>query len=248
MNDNFHPAFLLDPSRAARERTLAGIAGASIAGPLSVAIPQAVRLPALALAGKRLLDIVCSLVLLVLVSPLLLAAAIAVACSGGPVLFAQQRLGLNGRVFNCYKFRSMVVDADAALEQLLERDPEARAEWARAQKLTHDPRITRVGAILRKTSIDELPQLWNVLRGDMSLVGPRPIMPHQLGRYGRSAKWYMAMRPGITGLWQVTARGDANFSRRVSLDCSYVRRYRFLLDLVLLVRTVSVVISGRGAM
>jgi lipopolysaccharide/colanic/teichoic acid biosynthesis glycosyltransferase len=171
-----------------------------------------------------------------------------VAWSGGPVFFSQTRVGLNGVSFRCYKFRSMVPDAETVLRLLLEKNAALRTEWMCGQKLRQDPRITRVGAFLRKTSIDELPQLWNVLRGDMSLVGPRPILPSQIAHYARSAKWYLAMRPGITGLWQVTARGDEDFERRVRLDCAYARNYRLIDDFVILLKTVRVVLSGRGAM
>lgn len=237
MNDNLHRAFL------PQMRT------ASAGDPLSIAMPPRAepRVSPLALVVKRAVDVAASLLLLVLLSPVLLLTALAIRAGGGPALFVQARIGLNGRSFRCYKFRSMVPDADTLLPQLLQRDPALREEWARSQKLEHDPRITPLGSLLRRTSIDELPQLWNVLRGDMSLVGPRPILPSQLDRYGRAARWYLAMRPGITGLWQVTARGDADFARRVSLDCSYVRRYHVLLDLQLLLRTVGVVLSGRGA-
>ena len=197
---------------------------------------------------KRAIDIVGASVALLLLSPILLFTIIALWRSGGSVFFSQRRIGLNGESFRCWKFRSMVPDAENVLKALIERDPAIRAEWMCGQKLKRDPRVTRLGRFIRRTSIDELPQLWNVLRGDMSLVGPRPIIPSQIVHYGRNAKWYLAMRPGITGLWQVTARGDEDFDRRVRLDCAYARNYRFGKDVYILFKTVFVVLSGRGAM
>jgi len=197
--------------------------------------------------AKRSLDIAVSLSLLLLLSPLLLLVAVALARSGRPILFAQERVGLGGRSFHCLKFRSMVPGAEEILERLLQQDPELRREWSRTQKLKADFRVTRLGAVLRKTSIDELPQLWNVLCGHMSLVGPRPALPKQLPLYGAQAVLYTAVRPGMTGLWQVHARGDGDFARRVRYDTDYVRNCSFWNDLGLLARTVVVVISGKGA-
>ncbi len=185
--------------------------------------------------------------MLALLSPVFLALAGAVRMSGRQILFRQWRVGRHGCLFQCLKYRTMTPDAEQKLEQLLRDHPELAAEWERSQKLKNDPRITRAGKFLRRTSLDELPQLWNVLRGDMSLVGPRPIMPEQLPLYGRAAKWYLAMRPGITGLWQVTARGDGNFSRRIALDCHYVRTHRLWNDWWILLKTPLVVLTGRGA-
>jgi undecaprenyl-phosphate galactose phosphotransferase len=197
---------------------------------------------------KRAVDLIGAVVALLLASPILLLTMLALWRSGGPIFFSQTRIGLNGGCFKCWKFRSMVPDAENVLKSLLERDPALRAEWMCGQKLKRDPRITALGRFIRKTSIDELPQLWNVLTGDMSLVGARPILPSQIVHYGRNAKWYLAMRPGITGLWQVTARGDEDFDRRVRLDCAYARNYRLAKDLYILLKTVVVVASGRGAM
>jgi lipopolysaccharide/colanic/teichoic acid biosynthesis glycosyltransferase len=215
--------------------------GVGAAGRAAAAIPLSTEL------GKRLIDIVLSLALLALLSPVFLALAGVVRTSGRQILFRQLRVGRYGKLFWCLKFRTMTPDAERVLEELLRNHPELAAEWERAQKLKCDPRITRVGNFLRRTSLDELPQLWNVLRGDMSLVGPRPIMPDQLAMYGRAAKWYLAMRPGITGLWQVTARGDSDFNRRIALDCHYVRTHRLWRDGWILLKTPWVVLSGRGA-
>jgi undecaprenyl-phosphate galactose phosphotransferase len=197
--------------------------------------------------AKRALDIAVSLTLLLLLSPLMLLVALALARTGRPILFAQERVGFGGHVFHCLKFRSMVPGAEEILERLLQQDPELRREWSETQKLKVDFRVTRFGAVLRKTSIDELPQLWNVLCGEMSLVGPRPALPKQLPMYGTQAVLYTAVRPGMTGLWQVNARGDGDFQRRVQYDTDYVRSCSFWNDIALLARTVAVVISGKGA-
>jgi lipopolysaccharide/colanic/teichoic acid biosynthesis glycosyltransferase len=196
---------------------------------------------------KRGIDIAGSLSLLLLLSPLLAVVACAVARSGRPILFAQARVGLGGRIFRCLKFRSMSPGAEEILDELLRKDSALRQDWERGQKLKNDFRITPVGAILRKWSLDELPQLWNVLRGDMSLVGPRPALPSQMEIYGASAAVYSSMRPGITGLWQITARGDMNFKRRVALDCEYVENFTLGKDLVYLLKTVLVVLRRDGA-
>src|SRR5581483_4576534 len=180
-------------------------------------------------------------------APLFLLIALVLLRGGGPVLFVQPRIGRDGKAFPCYKFRTMVPHAEQVLQDLMQRSEALREEWSRSQKLRCDPRITRAGELLRRTSLDELPQLWNVLRGDMSLIGPRPVLPEQLAWYGAQAACYASMRPGITGLWQVTARGDGDFGRRIELDCEYVRRFSLALDLSILLRTVGVVLSGRGA-
>jgi len=194
--------------------------------------------------GKRLLDLLLILAALPFVLPLIAIMALLVATDGGNPFYSQKRLGRNGRIYTMWKMRSMVVDADARLDDHLEADPAARAEWDAAQKLKCDPRITRVGRLLRKSSIDELPQLWNVITGDMSLVGPRPMMPQQQPLYPGSA--YFALRPGITGPWQVSARNDSTFAERAVFDEAYQRRLSFSNDLRLLVATVRVVLRGTG--
>jgi undecaprenyl-phosphate galactose phosphotransferase len=215
------------------------------AGPAAGSVAPTVGM--LTRCAKRSLDIVVSLGLLVALFPLMLVVACLLARTGRPILFAQERVGFGGRIFQCLKFRSMVPGAEEILERLLQQDPELQREWSQTQKLKVDFRVTRLGAVLRKTSIDELPQLWNVLRGEMSLVGPRPALPKQLPMYGAQAVLYTAVRPGMTGLWQVNARGDGDFQRRVQYDADYVRSCSFWNDLLLLVRTVRVVISGKGA-
>jgi undecaprenyl-phosphate galactose phosphotransferase len=167
--------------------------------------------------------------------------------TGRPVLFGHDRVGRGGRAFRCYKFRTMVPDADRVLAELLARDPEARATWARDYKLREDPRVTRIGAWLRRTSLDELPQLWNVLRGDMSLVGPRPVMAEELGRYGDAARYYLDVRPGLTGLWQISGRNDIDYPERVALDAWYIKNWSIWYDIVILAKTVRVVRDAKGA-
>lgn len=167
--------------------------------------------------------------------------------SPGPVFFKQQRIGRKGRTFFCYKFRSMCVDADEKLKKLLQEDPAARIEWNGSFKLKEDPRITRAGRFLRRTSLDELPQLWNVLKGDMSLVGPRPIVKQEAKKYGSFIREYHQVRPGITGLWQVSGRSDVDYAERVRMDSWYVHNWSIWIDLMLLWRTVHAVWKRSGA-
>ena len=167
--------------------------------------------------------------------------------SPGPVFYGQERIGRDGRRFRAWKFRTMVVDADAALATHLRDNPHLRAEWERDHKLRNDPRITRTGRVLRKLSLDELPQLWNVLRGEMSLVGPRPIVDSEVARYGDSFGLYTRVRGGITGLWQVSGRSDTTYAERVSLDSYYVRNWSVWLDFCILFRTIAVVLFRKGA-
>jgi len=166
---------------------------------------------------------------------------------GAPVLFAHYRVGHDGKLFRCMKFRSMYRDAERMLSDLLERDPAARAEWQREQKLQRDPRITPIGHFLRRTSLDELPQLFNVLRGEMSLVGPRPITVGELTRYGRVRWQYLSVRPGMTGLWQVSGRNNTSYDERVALDRRYVEERSVWMNLQILLKTVKVVVARDGA-
>ena len=198
--------------------------------------------------AKRALDIIGAGVGLLLLAPFFLIVALMVRADGGPAFFAHQRVGRGGKLFGCLKFRSMVIDSQARLETLLANDPAARAEWEATRKLKNDPRITRIGRFLRSTSLDELPQLINVLRGEMSLVGPRPVQEAEIDRYyGASAAHYMAVRPGITGLWQVSGRSETSYESRVALDVSYVSRPSLLADFSSLLRTPIAVLSRRGA-
>jgi exopolysaccharide production protein ExoY len=198
--------------------------------------------------AKRALDMIGAGIGLVLLSPFFLIVALMVRADGGPAFFAHQRVGRGGKLFGCLKFRSMVIDSQARLETLLANDPAARAEWEATRKLKNDPRITRIGRFLRSTSLDELPQLINVLRGEMSLVGPRPVQEAEIDRYyGASAAHYMAVRPGITGLWQVSGRSETSYESRVALDVAYVSRPSMIADLTILLRTPVAVLSRRGA-
>jgi lipopolysaccharide/colanic/teichoic acid biosynthesis glycosyltransferase len=175
--------------------------------------------------GKRLFDIVLSALMIVLFAPLMLVIALWLkAADRGPALYAQARIGKGGRVFRCLKFRTMVQDAEARLEALLETDPALRAEWDSSRKLREDPRIIPgIGHLLRRASLDELPQLFNVLRGDMSIVGPRPVVREELQYYGLMQKHYLSVRPGLTGPWQADQRSDSSYDRRVQQDTDYVR-------------------------
>jgi exopolysaccharide production protein ExoY len=206
-----------------------------------------VRGRAEALDGWRLLDAGLACALLVAALPWLLFLAILVhAADGGPALFVQPRMGRGGRVFRCLKFRSMAVDAEDRLNALLEHDVQARAEWSHAHKLRRDPRVTPLGRVLRAMSLDELPQLVNVIRGEMALVGPRPITEVEVPRYGRHYAAYCSRRPGLTGLWQVSGRHRLSYRRRVALDSWYARHACPGLDARILLRTAPAVLLGGG--
>ncbi len=196
---------------------------------------------------KRATDVAGAIAALILFGPLMALVALVLKLQGGPIVFAHERLGRNGKPFPCFKFRTMVVDAEAKLEALLQSDPEARSEWERDHKLQNDPRITRIGAVLRETSLDELPQFFNVLRGEMSLVGPRPITRSEVVKYGKKFFWYMKCRPGITGIWQVSGRNDVSYEERVDLDMDYALTQAFWRDVSIMLRTVGVVLSKTGA-
>ena len=178
--------------------------------------------------------------------PLILMLALVVMFDGGPPIFGHERVGRGGRRFRCLKLRSMVPDAEQRLHAVLASDPVAASEWERVRKLTHDPRVTRLGRFLRTTSLDELPQLWNVLRGDMSLVGPRPITDAELDLYGDQADSYLALRPGLTGPWQVAGRNDVDYEDRVSVDAEYGASVSLMGDLKILVLTGVVVLRATG--
>jgi exopolysaccharide production protein ExoY len=196
------------------------------------------------LTSKRVVDIILALCGVALLAPFFIICYVLLACfSPGPVLFRHKRVGFNGRCFDCLKFRTMAIDAPERLRRHLEADSAAAAEWARQQKLRSDPRITAIGAILRKSSLDELPQLFNVLKGDMSIVGPRPVTEEELGRYFDAIDAYYACRPGITGLWQVSGRSTTTFNRRVVLDSYYAHHWSMVLDAKIIVATIPAVFS-----
>jgi lipopolysaccharide/colanic/teichoic acid biosynthesis glycosyltransferase len=193
------------------------------------------------------IDQIIALLILAAVSPLMMALAWGIRLDGGTAMFEHYRVGCGGRLFRCFKFRSMRPDAERALREVLERNPALREEWQRDHKLTNDPRVTPLGRWLRRSSLDELPQLLNVLRGEMALVGPRPITVPELRRYG-GARWqYLSVLPGMTGLWQVSGRNRTSYERRVELDQQYVKNRSAWLDCKILARTVLVVLTGDGA-
>lgn len=201
-------------------------------------------------AVKRMFDVIGALLLLVFILPACFIVAVAATVDGGPPFFGQQRIGRHGREFRCLKFRTMCVDADRVLLELLELDPATRQEWSATFKLKSDPRVSRIGRFLRSTSLDELPQLWNVLVRDMSLVGPRPVVKAELedvyARYD-GVQDYLAVRPGITGLWQVSGRCGISYESRVALDKTYVREFSLLGDAKILWRTAGTVLRRDGA-
>lgn len=198
---------------------------------------------------KRIFDIVVSLAMLVIFAPLMLILAAAIWMKdGAPIFFRHERIGYGGTRFSVWKFRTMCKDSQRVLRELLDRDPEARRSWEADQKLRDDPRILgAVGHILRRTSLDELPQLFNVLRGEMSLVGPRPIVDDEVRRYGNAFGSYIATRPGITGPWQVSGRNDVGYDTRVALDQNYVENWSLFSDLKIMIQTVIVMLTARGA-
>ncbi|HUZ63454.1 MAG TPA: undecaprenyl-phosphate galactose phosphotransferase WbaP [Acetobacteraceae bacterium] len=197
--------------------------------------------------AKLVLDQVGAALALFFLAPLFLVLASLVRRDGGPALFRHKRIGAGGQTFECIKFRTMIVNADSALRDLLAHDPDARREWEQQQKLRNDPRVTPVGLFLRRTSLDELPQLLNVLRGEMSLVGPRPIVEAEISRYGGDIEYYYGTKPGITGLWQVSGRSDTSYARRVQLDRWYARNWSLWHDIAILFKTIPVVFRREGA-
>ncbi len=198
--------------------------------------------------AKRLFDLIATICGGFLILPILIIVAVLVGIDNkGHIIFAHRRVGQNGKLFPCYKFQSMIPDAQERLEEYLANNPEAKREWETTFKLTNDPRVTKLGAFLRKTSLDELPQLWNVLMGDMSLVGPRPIVMKEIDLYGDHIKEYYMVPPGITGMWQVNGRSDTTYEERVAMDTWYVRNWSVWIDLVYLFKTVKTVFTGKGA-
>lgn len=199
-------------------------------------------------ASKRTLDIALILLVLPFLGLLMLGLALLIKQRDkGPMLYGHRRIGFDGREFNCWKFRTMVVNGDEVLEQHLKENPEDAVMWREQRKLTNDPRVTPIGQVLRKLSLDELPQLLNVLKGEMSLVGPRPIVRDELAHYGSTARYYLATRPGLTGLWQVSGRSNTTYAERVRMDRHYVVQWTLLSDLRIIARTVPALITSKGA-
>ena len=210
--------------------------------------PRVEQAPRLERATKRGLDVCVAAAALFLLLPLLLLIGLLVwAGDGRAPIFRHSRVGRDGRTFGCLKFRSMVADGDSLLRAHLAAHPEARAEWDATHKLVDDPRVTLLGRVLRRTSLDELPQLWNVLAGEMSLVGPRPIVEAEVARYGCAFAVCFSMSPGLTGLWQISGRSGTSYGERVGLDLDYARRWRLARDLAILARTVPAVLAQRGS-
>jgi exopolysaccharide production protein ExoY len=193
---------------------------------------------------KRALDILVALMAVILLAPIILiVSALIRFFLGAPIVFGHARIGFNGKAFVCYKFRTMVVNADEVLEQHLLADPRAAREWRTSRKLLNDPRVTCLGKILRKSSLDELPQLFNILRGDMSLVGPRPIVADELEFYGQDVRHYLKTRPGLTGIWQTNGRSRLSYATRVACDRYYVRHWSMWLDVVALIKTLPAILN-----
>ena len=198
--------------------------------------------------AKALVDIIVTVVALVISAPLIPLITLLIKLdSKGPVFYRQTRYGKDGKPFEAWKFRTMVENAEVVLEEFLAKHPELKDEWDRDQKLRNDPRVTRLGKFLRKTGLDELPQIFNVIKGEMSIVGPRPIVQGEIKKYGKCYSLYAKVKPGITGLWQVSGRNDVSYEERVALDAYYVRNWSVWLDLYILARTVPVASSGKGA-
>jgi exopolysaccharide production protein ExoY len=210
-------------------------------------MPYTRRQGAISIFIKRSFDVALSILLLFLAAPLFAIIAIFVSMDGGPAIYSHQRVGKGITPFGCLKFRTMIIGAENCLQEYLMHHPQANAEWAREQKLAFDPRVTPIGKFLRATSLDELPQLVNVLKGEMSLVGPRPVTNSELSHYNQHVSEYASVLPGITGLWQVSGRNDVSYERRVELDCEYVLRRTMLLDIKILMRTAGVILSRKGA-
>nr|WP_316045110.1 sugar transferase [Bosea sp. BH3] len=197
---------------------------------------------------KRWLDLALALVLAFALAPLmLLLAALVRGSDGGPALFRQDRIGRGGRLFRCWKFRTMACNAEQALADYIAGNPEAAREWRECQKLTHDPRVTALGAFLRKSSLDELPQLYNILVGEMSFVGPRPIVAAEVERYGDAFQQCFSVPPGLTGLWQISGRSDCSYAHRVALDSRYASEWDLLLDAEIMLKTVPAVLLQKGS-
>jgi Undecaprenyl-phosphate galactose phosphotransferase WbaP len=226
---------------------LAG-AAQSLAAPKERA-GRRIGLSATGFALKRIFDLLSVVVILTLFGWLMLIIASMIRLGGGKrIIYGHTRVGRHGKPFECLKFRSMVSNSDEVLRNLLETDPDARAQWERDFKLKDDPRITRIGRFIRKTSLDELPQLWNVIKGEMSIVGPRPVVQAEFEQYyGDAKEHYLSVPPGLTGLWQVSGRNDLDYAERVELDKSYVENSNVIYDFMIVMRTVKVMIVRRGA-
>jgi exopolysaccharide production protein ExoY len=197
---------------------------------------------------KRASDCAAAALSILFLLPLLIAVCVLVLIiQGRPIVYSHPRIGKDGRRFGCLKFRTMVRDADRVLQDHLRRNPEAALEWSQNRKLGDDPRVTILGSFLRQSSLDELPQLINILRGEMSFVGPRPIVAEELQKYGEWTSAYLSVRPGLTGLWQISGRSDCSYEERIAFDVSYIRNRNFRGDLAIILRTIPAVLSRKGS-
>jgi exopolysaccharide production protein ExoY len=233
---------ILDPPFGPRAEESASVL------PLSVRIGRSRERHPIGGVSKRILDSVLAFLALFALLPVMLGIVLLIRSNGhGPVFFGHERIGYGGRTYRCWKFRTMVTDSAAVLVRHLADNPAARAEWDATAKLRDDPRVTSLGRVLRRTSLDELPQLFNVLIGEMSLVGPRPVVASELARYGEASADYLSARPGLTGLWQISGRSDTGYAQRVALDSAYVRGWTLAEDIRIMLRTVPVVLKTGGA-
>lgn len=215
------------------------VSAGTVLDDLSNVINTGTTIPPIGGLLKRVMDLVIAGTALVLAAPVMVLVGLLIKITaGGPAIFSHRRVGFGGKPFNCYKFRSMVANSDEVLKAYLDANPDARKEWEETHKIRNDPRVTFFGRLLRKSSLDELPQLINILRGDMSCVGPRPIVQDELKRYGDHQSEYLGTRPGLTGLWQVSGRSSMDYDNRVALDSQYVRNWSIWLDVVILLRTI----------
>ncbi|MBA4775923.1 MULTISPECIES: sugar transferase [Agrobacterium] len=198
--------------------------------------------------AKRSFDMTSAALALLIFSPIFLLIAVLVKLSDpGPIFYGHRRVGHNGRYFHCLKFRTMAMNGDEILRQYLAANPEAAEEWRATRKLKNDPRVTAVGAVLRKLSLDELPQLLNIIRGEMSVVGPRPVVDEELSYYESAAAYYLSTRPGLTGLWQISGRNDVSYKTRVAFDTHYVQNWSMRQDVFIIVKTIPAVCLSRGS-
>ncbi|WP_326517979.1 sugar transferase [Acinetobacter sp. CAAS 2-6] len=196
---------------------------------------------------KRLFDIFFAVFFITILSPFMLILFLIIRSDGGSAFYAHERVGRNGKIFKCLKFRSMAQNSKELLEKILQNDPEAKQEWETSYKLKNDPRVTKVGKFIRQTSLDELPQLFNILKGEMSVVGPRPVTSEELSKYKKSIPYYLISKPGLTGLWQVSGRSDVDYDTRVLLDTTYIKNWSFLKDIMIVIKTVKVILTKNGA-
>jgi Undecaprenyl-phosphate galactose phosphotransferase WbaP len=217
------------------------------AAAVDISAEAPIRMARVGMAAKRSMDIAFSIAFLILFSPLFLVCAAMIRRSGPGIFYSDRRVGRDGNIFYCHKFRTMVPNANKLLADLLQKNPEMRREWETGFKLKKDPRVTAIGRFLRKTSLDELPQLFNVLKGEMSLVGPRPMYEEEQERWGAAIRYYHSVRPGMTGAWQISGRNDTSYETKIRLNVDYVRTWTLWRDIVILFKTPKVFLPGAGA-